>query len=148
MSGGKRLRVQLLRVQEKQKVLKGINAMTFKKKAGSLSGPASEVISLCNLLLRLFNLEIIDLRSGCSLTGAIQHIKIELIRADCKTRNRQLCIGELLTCLISAHRNPCPRRIANLAVPRTVRTKTAAVCVIIAERPQHIFILVQHCGPR
>ena len=68
----------------------------------------------------------------------------KLIRAGCQTLNRQLRIGVLFTRRISAHRNPCPRRIAYLAIPRTVRTQACAEGVIITERPQHIIILVKH----
>ena len=95
------------------------------------------VIRLCRLLQPLFNLEIVDLRSVCSLTGTIQHIKMELIRAGCQTHNRQLRIGVFLTRRISADRNLCPGCIAYLAVPRTVRAQTGAKGIIIAERPQH-----------
>ena len=73
----------------------------------------------------LFNLEIVYLRSVCSLTGTIPHIKIELIRAGFQALNRQLRIGVLLTRRISADRNPCPRRIAYLTVARTVRAQPA-----------------------
>ena len=76
-----------------------------KKRQGHVLTLPLLLFAYANLLLPLFNFEIVDLRSVCSLTGTIPHIKIELIRASAQTLNRQLRISVLLTRRVSAHRN-------------------------------------------
>ncbi len=121
-------------------------SMTQKKQG--LQGPCFFVTHSCSLITaQLLNLEIIIVSAGTYTGRRSRARQIETCNRQApgplpaaSYRHTHLPVG------ISAHSNPCPRRIAYLAIARPVRAQTCAGGVIITEGPQHIIILVKHKG--